>query len=223
MNGGVKVTATLGSPVLGELPFLDALIEYEMAMHHGMADKFERAIAIPAYGNIPSPILRRMIGGQLIPCCSSPIACHADNTVEYISKRLDVGMADCLDDKKRIKVNMTGGAYKSYHLPFPIQSITHIVWFAVGDRRGIKKSLHRMTSIGKKRSVGYGRVIDWTIEAVEQDWSWFATTQSGIVLMRPLPDCNDLPQDMLGARKDYGAVQPPMWHPSRYMDRVVPC
>lgn len=220
----LRVEALLASPLCGDPPMLDAIIECESSFHNGIAKSYQKWEQIPEYGDIPSPILRRRIGGMLIPLCSSPIVSEAP-VHEFISKRYASELASFLDPKHRKKLDTSSGHWKSYHLPLKVRAASRVTWFAVGDRRGIWKLLQRVTSIGKKRSVGYGRISRWAVEPIDRDISWFATDGDGekMLLMRPLPHCDDLPQNMTGYAVDYGAVQPPYWHPARYVERVVPC
>ena len=72
-------------------------------------------------------------------------------------------------------------------------------------------------------SDGYGVVREWTVERIDADLSWFAPSEVGPVLMRPLPVGPWLPDNLTGARRDFGACVPPYWHPERYGEIVVPC
>lgn len=214
----LKVTCHLATPIIGDVPFLDAIIEYEMAQREGKAHKIRRDQPCPPYGEIHIPMARRMIGGVLVPCCSAPICQPVREAVEYFAKRLGIEHSALLAAEKRRIVSTTNAIYKSYRLPLRMRVIDRIVWFCTGTRRHILNLLKSVASVGKKRSYGYGRVASWQAERMDEDWSWFADG----VLMRPLPQCVELP-DLLGAKPDFGACQPPMWHPARYMEIVVPC
>jgi hypothetical protein len=148
----------------------------------------------------------------------------AHEAVEHIAKRLAVEHADLLREKQRLVVAMGNSTFKSYRLPLMLRGVARIVWFALAHRRPVLKLLKSVVALGKKRSLGYGRVERWEAEYVgDDDWSWVAQSEAGPVLMRPLPICDELPCGLLGAKADYGAVQPPYWHPDRYTERVVPC
>jgi len=219
----LKITAHLASPIVGDVPFLDAILEYEMAQRLGLAGKIQRHEVAPPYGQVHIPMLRRRIGGMLVPSCSSPICAPQHEAVEYFAKRFAVEQAGLLDEKKRLVVAMSNSTYKSYRLPLHMRACDRVVWFAAAHRRPVLKLLKSVNSLGKKRSYGYGRVARWEAEPWHEDWSWWLVTEKGSVLMRPLPLCDDLPSDLIGYRRDFGACQPPMWHPDRYCERVVPC
>lgn len=218
-----QLTAHMSSPIAGDMPMLEGMLEYEMAMRTGMANALQRHQRAPQYGLIGVPIARRMFGGLLVPCCSDPVPAPGHETVQHFAKRLAVEYASLLEPKRRLMVATGNAKFKSYRLPLRIRAVGRVVWFGVGDPDGVLDVLQDVVSIGKKRSFGYGRIARWSIESIGTDYSWYAPTDAGQVLMRPLPYCDELPDDLIGYRRDFGAVQPPMWHPDRYMERVVPC
>lgn len=223
MRDCLKVTCMLQSAIASDVPMLDAVIEGEMAHRLGKGATIQRDQPAPRYGEIPVPYLRATFGGMSIPCCSSPIWATAMESVEHFGKRLATEHSSLLSPDKRQMAPMTNGVFKSYRIPLRLRDCGRIVWFIRGERREVRKILRDIHSLGKKRSFGYGRVKEWQVENVEQDLSWFAKTDRGTILMRPLPKCDDLPADLIGFREEFGAAQSPYWHPDRYIERVVPC
>jgi len=223
MNDCLKVTCVLQSAVASDMPMLDAIIEGEMAHRLGKGASIQRDQPAPPYGEIPVPFLRAAFGGLSIPCCSSPIWATGQESVEHFGKRLATEHSALLSPARRQMAPMTNGVFKSYRLPLRLRDCRKIVWFMRAERREIRRILKSILSVGKKRSFGYGRVDEWIVDHVEQDLSWFAKTDRGSILMRPLPKCDDLPADLIGFREEFGAAQSPYWHPDRYCERVVPC
>ena len=223
MNDSLKVTCCLSSPIAGEIPMLDSIIEWEMAHRLGKGQSIQRDKACPPYGEIPVPFLRKTIGGMSVPCCSSPIVEPCRDGVEYFAKRIGTEFSDLLAPSRRIMVATGNGLLKSYRIPLRTRDCRSIVWFLRGNRREVRKILRSIVSLGKKRSFGYARVAEWIVEQHHEDLSWFAKTEQGSILMRPLPFCEDLPLDLIGSRRDFGAAQGPYWHPDRYVERVIPC
>lgn len=220
-----KVTARLGSPLAGEAPHLCAILEYEMAQRQGLAGKLSRGEPAPPAGAIHIPCLRGAIGGvEHIPRVSSPILMPRSVRHERIAKRLAVEHSSLLAEEHRLSVAVGNNRYRSYFLPLKTGVVDRVVWFVAGTkRRSLKSLLDSVKSLGKKRSVGYAIVTAWEFEEIEHDWSWFAKVEQGTLLMRPLPFCDQLPTDLIGFRRDFGACIPPMWHPDRYMEIVKPC
>ena len=222
-RSALKVTAHLSSPLAGTVPHLDALLEHEMAQREGKAWKIQRHQEAPSAGEIHIPMLRRSIGGVPVACCSSPIVEPSREMAEHFAKRLATEHAGLLAPKKRLVVAVSNQVFKSYRLPLRLRNARRIVWFALAHRRPVLSLLRSVHSLGKKRSYGYGRVARWEAETIDVDWSWYVLSEKGHVLMRPLPACGELPPNLQGARPDFGACQPPYWHPDRYMEIVVPC
>lgn len=220
-----KVTAVLSSPLAGDAPYLDALLEFEMAQRHGKAYKITRDQPAPPVGDIHLPLLRGDVGGvNGIPRCSAPIIAPENVRHEHFAKRIGVENAALLREDQRLVVATGNSWTKSYRLPLKISNVDRIVWFVGGSkRRNLKSSLKTVTSVGKKRSQGYGRVAAWEFDEIEPDHSWFAPSEHGTLLMRALPWCEDLPKDLIGFKRWFGACCPPMWHPDRMMEVVVPC
>jgi len=221
----LRVTAVLSTPMAGDAPRLDGLLEYAMSLHSGPSGKLVRGRPAPPQGDIRIPLLRRMLGGWLVGCCSDPILPEpAAEDSDHVCKRIDPGGAELLEERERKRI-LTGGTWtKSYRLPLRTRTIDRVVWFAVAHPRPLLKMLQRqIRALGSKTSVGYGRVSEWRVERVDENWSWYATSEAGTVLMSTLPIGPWLPSDLIGFRPDFGAVGPPYWHPDRYAEIVKPC
>ncbi len=221
----LKVTAMLSSPLAGDPPYLDAIVEYQMALLAGRCMAITRAQAAPIAGEIHLPMLRGVFGGvREIPRCSAPIMSAENVRHEHFAKRIAVEHADCLSDNQRLVVATGNSWTKAYRLPLKISNVDRIVWFIGGSTlKTLLSVLCRVESIGKKRSQGYGRVWKWEAEQIEEDWSWFAPSDHGTLLMRALPFCDSLPPELIGFKRDFGGCVPPLWHPDRYMEIVTPC
>jgi len=115
------------------------------------------------------------------------------------------------------------GAYRSQRLPIRTRVADAVAWLAVGDRREVLKILRRVPAIGRKRAHGFGRVAEWTVEAVEEDCSWSADSPHGRMLMRPMPIEYARSQGLVGWRPDFCAVAAPYWHADRYAEAATPC
>lgn len=222
MSDFLRITCHLASPIGGDVPMLDSILEYEMAQRLGMAGKIQRSDPAPPYGEVNIPIARHWFGGMLIPCCSSPIVEPSQESVERFAKRMSTENSELLKPSARKMVPVGNGLFKSYRLPIRLRHTNRVVWFTIGTRKHVMKLLKSVVSLAKKRSYGYGMVEKWEADRVNEDLSWFAPTASGTILMRPLPVCDGIPTDLIGYQKGFGAVQSPYWHPDRFIERVVP-
>lgn len=220
-----KVTAILSSPFAGDAPYLDALLECEMALRHGKAHTVQRGDPAPLVGEVHLPLLRGDFAGvRGIPRCSAPIFVADAQRHEHYTKRISVENADLLREDQRLVVATGNSWTKSYRLPNKITNCREVAWFVGGSkRRNLWSLLKRVRSIGKDRSQGYGRVSQWIIEETEHDNSWFADLPQGRLLMRVLPWSDDLMRGVIGARRWHGGFAPPYWHPDRQMEVAIPC
>lgn len=227
----LKITAMLDSPLCGDAPMLDGLLTEIVGRRSSTINRISRSDACPDLNSIPTPIAYAMIGGMNISLASSPIlgVTHCES-VEYVNKRLGGERAEMLAVAERKVIAHGTGALKSQRLPSRIRVIDRVVWFCVAKsnlesplsnfRRLLRKDVH---AIGQDRSMGYGRVAEWVVEYAEHDYSWYAPCGKDVVLMRPLPVCDELPSNLIGARRAFAACAPPYWHPDRNCEVVVPC
>lgn len=228
-RGPVRVTAHLLRDLAGEPPQLDGLLEWCCSLHaNGKAlpgYKVDRRYVAPPVAAIPIPVPRREIGGWPVAACSAPILpAELPEQVQHVTKRISVENALMLGPDERLIISTANSWTKSYRLPVRIRLVDRVVWFAWGDRRQILNCLRRhVWSIGKKLSIGHGRIRGWEVEPAPDDFTWFAPSEAGTVLMRTLPACDELPPDLIGCRNDFGACCPPYWHPERYTEILVPC
>lgn len=212
----------LHNGLAGAPPALDALLVYELAFKMGLKDSVTRATPSEKIPWIPIPIESKKLDRFTIHKTSSPIFKSCATSVEYYNKRIDFSAQEYYSDDSRKSVLTASGPYKMKRIPITIYLTDLIVWFCVGDKGEIKKLLKRIHSIGRLKKMGYGMIDSWEVEESENDFSWFADSPAGKILMRPLP-VGDIPKDVTGWRKDYGAPTHPYWHPSRYCEIGVPC
>ncbi len=216
------VTAELISPLCDNAPHLDALLESAMLyrMPSVMASRnghrhqtrlgVNRSSDIGDAGKIPIPMMRRMIGGWNVACCSSPILGETHSEwVEYINRKFDTSNSWMMPAKEQIKISVSNGAWRSYHLPRRVRLVEQVRWFALGKGKDMRKLLKTISSIGNETNIGYGRVAQWSVEHIDDDLTWFADSPDGKILMRPLPDCDELPDSLTGLRKSFGPVVSP--------------
>ncbi len=225
------VTAYLDSPLAGDPPQLDALLEWSLSpfeeefqekQRQGLPhSRVDRNFPAPPQAVIRIPIKRTLLGGWHVAECSNPILPIAKDSVEYVCKRISPEHVAAMVENHRI-VNTTNSWTKSYRLPMRVRTVHCVRWFCNGNQRNLQKALRDVYAIGKKVADGYGRVRKWEIVGNAPLSWWYAPHASGIVLMRTLPYGSWLPDNLLGARQHFGACVPPYWHPERFGPIVVP-
>jgi len=225
----LKVSAELAGPIAGEIPKLDAIIERAMA-HRCDPSALSEPDSAGEYapGGVPIPIARRRVEGCAwsIPLCSWPIFLSTHDRHDFVNKRFSVDPSILASDSRGVFA-CNSGELRSYRLPLRSRNVNQVVWFCVGVAKEIRRMLVHPRSgvryLGKKTSIGYGMVKEWKIEIVEDDWSWFAPSPGGTVLMRGLPETARLPKDLVGYRKWFGGVAAPYWNAKYHVEMVEPC
>jgi hypothetical protein len=220
-----KVTAFLGSPLCGEPPFLDSLLEYELSLRLGMkqARKMTRNISLSQVEKPPIPLAKRTLLKDDVYCSSDPIigTVYAEWT-DRQSKRFDTDIAAIiLHESQRKKLLTASGPYKSRYVPMRIRLVDKICWFVRGDRKEINKLLNKIIALGHCRNIGYGIITGWEYEEMEEDNSIFANNKGSKVLMKTIRI--EAAKGSKGYRHSYGGAFPPYWHPETFMEIAIPC
>ena len=106
--------------------------------------------------------------------------------------------------KGRIKTNQ--GHFKDFMINLPIIITDTITFYCNGDKKELERLLSHLTSIGKKTSIGGGRIRNITITETNEDYSFFKDN----CIMRPIPATMDVPvfEGMIFQQQPY---KPPYW------------
>ena len=226
----LRVTAMMTGGIGGHVPQLDALL-VELAAHAPgsgsrgpMPTRHEPA---PDPYDVPPGVGldRAEIGGWPVYRTSAPIlSSGAREGVEHFVKRIDVSRAEMLAPDRRVQVCHTNSWTKAYRLPLRKFYTPAVAWLCVGDRNRLLKLLLPVRQLGAKLRHGHGAVAEWSVEPIEDDWSWYGPGPDGKpLLMRAIPFGPWLPDNLVGYRRHFGACAPPYWHPERFAEVVVPC
>lgn len=234
----VKVTAILSTSVCGHVPMLESLLASHMLKHMPSVANTRNGHRHTSedwngYRNIPVPIAYREMGGWKIPCASSPIYRVEREEVANITRVPDFDL-DAIRPSGANKINTTSGTFKGMRLPKRVLVIERVSWFALARRDGgggrssgvlsrLRQRLKKIDAIGAKTDIGYGRVSSWVVEEVGDDYSWFAADGGNLVLMRPLPACNEIPRNLVGWREWFDRPAPPYHDKKSACKVVVPC
>ena len=126
----------------------------------------------------------------------------------FLNRKFPMAEAQMLGSSKVRAINIKAGPAKSYRIP---TEMTHLrddtmTWFATGAEVEVRELLAWITHLGKKRSVGLGRVDTWTVAPCET-WPGFPVLRDGRPL-RPLPlDWPGLGEHRVEPR----VLRPPYW------------
>lgn len=221
-----KVTCWLASPLAGEPPKIDAILEWELAHRLGMkhARKLTRNVPLSEIERPPIPLAQRTIAGRDVYCSSDPILSPTlAEWNDYQNKRIDTNLiALMLRPEERKSLLVASGPYKMRHVPIRVRLVERVVWFVRGDRKEINKLLKSVHSLGKGRNIGYGIVHRWEFDETEEDFSIVADCRGKPVLMKTVPTGPHL-ENYTGYRRSFGGAFPPYWHPETYGEIAIPC
>lgn len=117
--------------------------------------------------------------------------------------------------KGRIKTNQ--GHFKDFMINLPILITDTITFYCNGDKNELKRLLNHLTHVGKKGSIGGGRINKVIIKETTEDYSFFKDNK----IMRPIPVSMKLPvfEGMIMQRQPY---KPAYWDKNNVTMCVVP-
>lgn len=129
--------------------------------------------------------------------------------VDWTNRRFPIDEAQALGGERLRRVSLSAGPGKSYRLPRERKHLVddRLVWFCVGDPDAIRDLLSWVHYVGKKRSVGLGRVAEWSVEPIEPWGDGFPVAMDGRAL-------RTLPSDWSGLRDPeigYRIMSYPYW------------
>lgn len=173
---------------------LDALLCFAAAAHHCSGEAPARD-EIPM--DVPIPVAKWHIADSWGWCCSAlfPAGNHAAS-LQYWRKRFRRNRVELTTGSP----NLTNATYRDHNMPMPLVLCHMMEAWCLGDRRRIRRELVRnINHLGRKGSMGKGRINDITVERVDKD---FSLVRDGLA-QRWLPDPG-------GARRC--RPRPPYWN-----------
>lgn len=97
--------------------------------------------------------------------------------IRYFTRKTDVEeIAEWQGDMIRNrgdKVSLASGPFKNYFMFFPVRHASQAVAYCMGDKEGIAKLLQKITNLGKRTRLGFGKITSIEITedvAAEQNW-----------------------------------------------------
>jgi len=199
-----KITFELDGTGIYHDPFspihLDALLAWALLPMHKHRRDLTR-FDVP--DDIPLPLARKRMGGTWIWRAS--VLFPDEGTPEdmrHWRKKFRENRAELTDKNP----NLTNATYREWNQPMPVLLARSMTAYAVGKPSRIRQVLKRIRYIGKKRSMGLGKVVGVSVELFKHDWSCYRDGVS----MRWLPDEH-------GTR--IVRPRPPYWSPIG----AVPC
>lgn len=209
----LHVAARLAGPLcMPQTPMaLDALLGAAICQRDGVVPAATVDELVPL--SIP---LAREPGGRFY-LASFALGEVEQATLEHTHRRFPIEQAQLMG-RQMGTLTITAGPAKSYRIP---REVVHLVedrldWYAIGALDEVRAVLDWIGYLGKKRSVGLGRVARWTVEPCASWGAGFPVVREG----RPL---RTLPVDWPGVEPDWprtlGVIDLPYW----LVERSEPC
>lgn len=173
IHGGIALP---GGPLA-----LDALLASQVALRAGLPPPRDAADCQP----IEIPV-QRAPGGRFYLASFSVMSINARDR-RFINRRAPVEQYQTIGESKIRRVQITSGKNKSYRIPFEMSHAVDdvITWWCIGNADAIRELLTTALYLGKKRSVGMGRVERWGVDPCAI-WDGFPVVRDGKPL-RALP------------------------------------
>ena len=187
------------------------------------------AAAVAQRDRLPPPvddlIVPIEIPVQRSACGRYHLASFSEQSVEvrekgYINKRPIVDEAQMFASEKVTRIQISAGPSKGYRIPIEKGHLVgdRLVWWCIGDVDEIRALLATVHHLGKRRAVGYGRVLEWLVEPCEPWGDGFPVVRDGRAL-RPLPADHE---GVTERRLAMGALSYPYWQRERWEEVLVP-
>lgn len=210
----IVITAELGTPIIHAehpLTHLDSILVFAAFITHpveSVHDGSEPPV-------VPLPLELTWVSSAGLPlwACTplAPLESSTDSR-EYWHKRYPAHRAEF---GSRLNANLTGGRWREYRMPVRAHAVRRLGALAIGNAPEVERLLSVITHIGKKGSMGYGRVLRWTV--TESDH-----TLDDVLMRRPVPIAFFEGKQPRGRVELRRAWTPPYWYAPRWTDCVVP-
>ncbi len=223
----LKITAVLED---GRINSADGVMMFDSILYHAwflkyLPEVFQDQLSESYDGHIGLP-LRQLSGGRYE--ASRGVFSEIGQAIEHYNKRPDFFASDKIKFLKNDKgiISDSIGEYRAYRVPQLIRTVKDgiVEFFAVGHKAEVEELLSYIPAIGKKPSMGWGRVVRWEVEEIAEN---YATWHPDFGLMRPieLEEADAIPELMANKGKypvmPYG-VKPPYWKKKNHRLCYVP-
>ena len=132
---------------------------------------------------------------------------HSNLMRDTIYKRFTDKETYLLTDKQQQgRIHTNRGFFKDFMINYPILLTDSLTFYCNGDKKELERLLSNISYIGKKTSIGSGKILNYRIESIEEDYSFFKDNH----VMRPVPTKFNIPlvEGMIIQMQSY---KPPYW------------
>lgn len=193
---------------------LDALLAAQVALELQLPPPRHAADCVPI--DIP---IEKEPGGRFHLCSFSEHA-FEEHDVRWVNRRAPVEQYQTIGTARIRRVRINAGVNKSYRLPLETGLLVdgRLDWWCIGAPEEMRRLLALVSYIGKKRSVGLGRVARWEVEPCEPWGDGFPVMREGMPL-------RTLPLDWPGLAPDAPRAEKTLTYPywAHELEEVCAC
>lgn len=209
----IVITAELVTPVVHAEEMrthLDGILSAAALSTHPVASAYDQAAVVP----LPLDLVWVSPQGRPLWACT-PLMPVGQGMVsrEYWHKRYPSHRSDYGD---KLNANTSAGRWREYRVPLQAHQIERLQALAIGNIGAIEGLLAAVTHIGKKGSMGYGRVARWSVTTGSH-------SLDDVLALRPVPTAyyGDRVPDGKQIALQRGWT-PPYWYSPWWADCVAP-
>lgn len=208
----IVITAEIVTPVIHaerDWTHLDGILSWAALTSHPVESIISDGVVVPL------PIELAWVSPEGLPLWACTPLMPADSGTEsreywhkrYPSHRAELG--------SRLSANTTGGRWREWRVPLKAHVVQRLHALAIGNPEEVERLLSIITHIGKKGSMGYGRVARWTVTPGTH-------TLKDVLALRPVPVAYYEGCQPVGAIELRRGWTPPYWYAPRWADCMVP-
>lgn len=230
------VTARLGSPVAVSVPWgiaLDGLLAAQIRENTKAAARDAGTDYEPYDLDTPPPVLELPLARCTLAgtddwhwraTFAHPVDEIPGPHVEYWTTRPDQRGLGHIAEALPATISARQGRYRAHVMPLPVKVAAALSWRGVGDPDRVRDLLTGITAIGRKRSSGYGHVLDWIVtEQPGNDvWEFSHLHRSGTLGRTTPPPCLAGRPGLATREPVRMGLRPPYMHPSSRRTVAVP-
>lgn len=210
MPYGIDLAGVLAS----RMRAIDRASMMERTQRHQDADLPDSTEEVPEDMNLPLATCHTGTDWHWLASCAIPIDPNPDPEARTFYRVVDTGLMQRAAIRPLPYHHPAKGSFRNLMASAPIIVCREVEWRGVGDVEAVRRLLAPIAHIGRRRKVGEGRVLSWSVEAVEgvDPGPWVHADAD--VVLRPVPEqC----LDALGVPHSpcRYAIRPPSWNPER--------
>ena len=205
----VLITAEMMTPILHaerQSTHLDGILASAVLTDHPHPSAFGDIVTIPL------PLDLVWVSSSGYPLWASTPLVPVDGGIvsrEYWHKRYPSHRAEFGNKQS---ANTSAGRWREFRVPVAAHSTSKLVAMAIGNMAELQRLLDGVTHIGKKSSIGYGRVVKWEVIPHPH-------TLEDVLSNRAVPVESGLTD---GRMERHRGWTPPYWHAAKWLDCIVP-